>query len=406
MKISFKNNFTWNFFGNILYAATQWGILISLTRLGNIEMVGIYSLALALTAPILMFTNLDLRIVQATETDENFKLSDFLTVRLLTNFLFIVLLILILILGNYSLFYTLAIILIAISKIIESWSDVIYGHFQRHERMDFIAKSQIYRGVGSLFVMVTTLFLTNSLLFSLIFMALCWLTIFILYDLRNVRGAERLKLSFSYKLSNIIKLALPLGIVALVISLNANIPRIVIERIMDVESLGYFTTIFYFVMIGEKVVRSLSQVALPRLSKLLSEQNKKKYWNVLLKVLSISILIGVLGIIVSFAVGEKILILVYGNNYEGYGVLLNIIMFYGLFNYINSTLLVGVNSMRLFSIQKYLSIFWLFAMILLCIPLINNFGLLGACISLVMYGLIRFITISILLLYGLKTKFI
>ena len=51
----------------MVYAACQWGAIVALARLGNAFMIGQFSLGLALATPVLMFTNLHLRAVQATD---------------------------------------------------------------------------------------------------------------------------------------------------------------------------------------------------------------------------------------------------------------------------------------------------------------------------------------------------
>lgn len=63
---SLKVNFSWTILGNSLYAFSQWYIVFILAKFGNPELVGIYSLGLAISAPILMLTGLQLRTVQAT----------------------------------------------------------------------------------------------------------------------------------------------------------------------------------------------------------------------------------------------------------------------------------------------------------------------------------------------------
>ncbi len=64
---SLRSNFVWTLSGNLVYAACQWGMLVVLARMGNAEMVGQFALALSIITPVLMFTNLQLRSVQATD---------------------------------------------------------------------------------------------------------------------------------------------------------------------------------------------------------------------------------------------------------------------------------------------------------------------------------------------------
>ena len=66
VRLSLRKNFTWTFAGNAIYAASQWGQLVVLAKLGTPETVGQIALALAICAPVIMFANLQLRSVQAT----------------------------------------------------------------------------------------------------------------------------------------------------------------------------------------------------------------------------------------------------------------------------------------------------------------------------------------------------
>src|SRR4051794_16358727 len=66
-RLSLRANFTWTFVGNVIYAACQWGMLVVLAKVARPETVGNFALALAVTAPVIMLTNLQLRAVQATD---------------------------------------------------------------------------------------------------------------------------------------------------------------------------------------------------------------------------------------------------------------------------------------------------------------------------------------------------
>ena len=83
-RLSLRKNFSWTLAGNIIYAACQWGMLIILAKLGSAEMVGQFALGLAITAPIIMFADLNLRHVQATDAQEEYHFRDYLGLRLIT----------------------------------------------------------------------------------------------------------------------------------------------------------------------------------------------------------------------------------------------------------------------------------------------------------------------------------
>src|SRR5277367_252419 len=75
--------FSWTLAGNAIYYACQWGMLSVLAKLGNAAVVGRFALGMAITAPVFMFTNLQLRGVQATDSRSEFEFADYFTLRCL-----------------------------------------------------------------------------------------------------------------------------------------------------------------------------------------------------------------------------------------------------------------------------------------------------------------------------------
>jgi O-antigen/teichoic acid export membrane protein len=85
--LSLRRNFSWTFIGNTVYAAAQWGMLVVLARLSSADVVGQFRLALGLTAPIILFTNLQLRGVQATDAKEQYTPQMYLALRIVMTLL-------------------------------------------------------------------------------------------------------------------------------------------------------------------------------------------------------------------------------------------------------------------------------------------------------------------------------
>ena len=77
-------NFLWVFVGNIVYAGCQWGMLTALAKLGPPDIVGRFSLASAIASPVILFLNLQLRVVQSSDACNKFSFEDYLGVRLFT----------------------------------------------------------------------------------------------------------------------------------------------------------------------------------------------------------------------------------------------------------------------------------------------------------------------------------
>src|ERR1039458_37013 len=87
--------------------------------------------------------------------------------------------------AKYHLGTALVIAAVGLAKCFESISDLLYGVFQRHERMDWIAKSMILKGPLSLAALGLAVYLSHSLLCGVLALALVWGLLLFGYDVRN-----------------------------------------------------------------------------------------------------------------------------------------------------------------------------------------------------------------------------
>ena len=204
-----------------------------LAKLGSPEWVGQFALGLALTAPVIMLTNLQLRAIQATDARREYRFGHYLALRLATTALS--LLVIAGIACGYRLETALVILAVGLAKAFESLSDVVYGLLQAHERMDRIAMSMMIKGPLSLVALGTMVYLTASIAWGALALAGVWGLLLIAYDIPN--GIRLLDQGDNFRpcwdlpaLVRLAWLALPLGIVMMLISLNANIPRYFIEH--------------------------------------------------------------------------------------------------------------------------------------------------------------------------------
>src|SRR6185437_12263412 len=143
---SLRTNFKWTFAGNVIYAACQWGMLSILAKAGSATIVGQFALGLAIAAPVFMFTNLQLRGVQATDARSEFEFCDYFTLRMLASTLGLLTVATIALSLHYDLTTRLVVMLVAAAKFVESLSDVVAGLLQKFEKLDQVAMSLMIRG--------------------------------------------------------------------------------------------------------------------------------------------------------------------------------------------------------------------------------------------------------------------
>ena len=185
--LSLRRNFVWNLLGNVVYAGAQWGLLVVLAKLTNPETVGRFALGLAVTTPIIVFSQLQLRGVQATDARSEYDFGHYLALRLATTAAALCVIAAVAGWGGYGRNAALVILAVGLSKAIESITDVVYGLLQRRERMDRIARSRIIKGILSLGVMGGVVWISGNLFFGVLALAATWGAVMATYDLRNAR---------------------------------------------------------------------------------------------------------------------------------------------------------------------------------------------------------------------------
>lgn len=391
--LSLRENFFWTFIGNAIYAGSQWGMLIILAKFGNPEMVGIFSLALAIVSPIIMLTNLELRGVQVTDTKNMYNFNDYLGLRITTSLIALLILLIVIAFSGYPLNTVIVIFIMFVAKVIESISDVTFGLLQKKEIMNRISLSMIFKGILSLILLAIMVMVTKSLIFGTFGLALSWLIILIFYDIRNIKIYESIKPIFNISiLINVAKLSLPLGIVVMMGSINTNLPRYFLEYYINEESLGYFAAMAYLLVAGNTVINALAQSATPRLAKYFSNGDKKKFATLLLKMTGIGLLIGIIGLFLSWKFGEEILTILYTAEFAKYSNVFVLIMIAGVINYSGSFLGYGMTAARYFKIQPFIGLLWVITSLISSIILIPSKGLFGASYVLIISSVVQLIT--------------
>ncbi|MFC1543944.1 lipopolysaccharide biosynthesis protein [Gemmatimonadota bacterium] len=394
--------------GNAVYAASQWGMLIILAKLGSAEMVGQFALGLAVTAPIFMFSNLQLRAVQATDSIHEYQFIDYFRLRIMTTILALAVIVTIA-LTAYHYETALLIVLIGTAKAFESLSDVVYGLLQQRERMDRIAKAYYIKGPTSFIAFTIGMIITDNVVGAVIGMLLVWGLVFFIFDLFSAhqmgerQSVIRSPLSIR-RLRQLSWMALPMGFVMMLISLNTNIPRIVIEHFLGEAQLGFFSAIAYMIIAGDIIVVALGQAAAPRLSLFYSSNRRSAYWRLLLRLILLAIGIGVVGLIIAHQASVPLLTLLYGQEYATHANLFFGIMVAASINYIVSVTRYAVIVARTLWLEFMVSIGSLLSMIISCYLLIPNMGLMGAVYALIITNMISLI-MKVLELFWIARKF-
>jgi len=394
--LTLRRNFSWTLLGNVVYAGCQWAMLVVLAKLGTPEMVGQFALALAVTAPVMLLSNLQLRAIQATDTKGEYQFADYLALRLITTVLALLVIVGVTLAGGYQGETAFVVIAIAIAKAIESISDIFYGFLQQQERMDRIAMSMMGKGVLSIAVLSTVVYLTRSLAWSVMGLVAAWAIIMVWYDIpsfyvlqgtleKNSLNRPSL-LSFKGRAKTLLRLswvALPLGFVMMLISLNANLPRYFIEHYSGQRELGIFAAMAYLQVVGTTVISALGQSASPRLAKEAASGKQLGFRRILLKLVGIAFVLGLFGMLVAVFAGHNVLSLLYSPEFAEHSNLLVRLMVAAALWYITSILGYAATAKRRIHKQSIVLLTTVLVSALSCYWFIPTAGLLGAANSMV-----------------------
>jgi O-antigen/teichoic acid export membrane protein len=384
--LSLQQNFAWTTVGNACYSACQWAIVCLLAKLGSPEMVGQYALGLAVTTPVLMLGQLNLRAVLATDVEERHTVRDYCGLRLTVTAVSLLAIAAITYLANYPLELGLIIIAVGVAQSIEGISDIYYGVLQSRERMERIAASMIARGLLSVTAIGLGLYFTGSVLYATLALIAARSLVLLLYDssyaLADLEAAafhaRRNLGDLARNQLHIFWIALPLGIVLMLGALSAGTPRYFIEHHFGSRELGIFSAIASLLNIVKTFVNALGQAALPRLARLFAARDLHRFTALAARLIAIGAALGITGAMFSMVFGKGVLRLVYKTEYAAYSSILVVLMIAGTFDNVASLMGYSMTAARSFRSQIPLLIAVTGATALASFILIPAHGLMGA----------------------------
>jgi O-antigen/teichoic acid export membrane protein len=386
---SLRRNFSWTFLGNAVYAACLWGILAVLTKMGTPDIVGRFALGSAIATPVVMFANLQFRVVLATDAKQTYEFRDYLGVRVLFLPAAFLVVLVIAVLG-YNREQALVIGVFGLVRCVEAFSDLFYGFAQKNERMDLVARSLFIRGLSALAIFGGVFWLTGDLALSLAANAGVWLLTVAFFDWPHLASLIRQAGETTWKprwnrktVRDLIWLAAPLGVVMMLITLRNTIPRTFLEKAFGEDQLGVFAAMAYLVIAGSTVIMALSQSSVARLARYFAEGRREAFRSTIVKLLGIGALIGLGGILLAAVFGEFILGILYSSEYAQHNQVFVVIMIGGALMYLGNLLGAPVSAMRQFRIQLWVYLVNVVLMVTLCWLLIPRHGMMGTAIVMV-----------------------
>ncbi len=399
--LSLRANFSWTFTGNVLYAGTQWGLLILLTKLFEPELFGRYALAFSIVEPIFTASALKLRAVQVSAVEDEASFADYLLLRLATNLLALLSLVLLVALRLIpSHLFSLTLVL-GCNQATGLVKDLYQGVMQKRERMDLVSISMILQGGASVAAATVMAFFTHNILLVVLGMLTARFFVLLIYDIPRARAlvadseplvtrpAIRRAMSL-WPLFRLARTAFPLGIVTLFLALYSNTPQYFLAKFSGEAAVGYFAALAALMSLHNLVIVALGQSAVRRLA-LYYAKDREGYIRLLGRLVAIGAAIGTAGVVIAMAFGRPLLTILFRQDYASFVDVFVWLMVARLVLNAQDFIGRGLNAARMFRVQVWiygLMVVSLFVSAWLLIPTWSGVGaawamVISACVTLI-----------------------
>lgn len=320
---SLRAGVLWAGTGHAIYLACQYGMLMAIAKLGTQADVGMFVLALAVTAPVIIMSQMQLRQLHVTDGPGEAAFGDYLTLRLVTTALALLAVAVVVLVAGYDRRMVAVTAAIALAKGFESVSDIAHGTLQREERMDVVARSLALKGICSLAVLVAVLAVARDLTIAVAAMAAVWGLVMIGYDLPAARRSSsnpdtRLvwRPAFARRL---LRNGLPLAVTSGLVSLSGNLPRYFLDSFGGKDAVALFAVAATPLTVLGLANMAVSQATLPRAAQYFQTGCNSALVKLSGSIVALQVCAAALVAIVFALAGEWIMVLLFAREYASAG---------------------------------------------------------------------------------------
>ncbi|MFQ3726951.1 oligosaccharide flippase family protein [Staphylococcus equorum] len=390
MKKSWKVNVLFNILTTILTTLLQIIIIILLSKYVGTNSVGLLTLGLAITAPILLLSRFNLRAAYSSDFNNEFDFNKYHTLRIISTIGYMGLSCLIIQFFNLNIAENIFLLLIILWKALETISDIIYAHFQKAQNMITIFYISLWKTIISIIVFIVSIYFFNNVIIPFITIIIIHFVFLILEYKKLIENID-VKLSMDFNIKNILVLTLPLGIAHFLTSMNVNVPRYILQFMGNTRELGVYGSLFYLITAGSYIILSINNAVLPRQAKIRYEKGFNELLKIKRKLDSIILLLMIPVIIICIFFGDIIIKLIFNDYIANYKMEFVIITFIALIKYLNINLENIYLTYHMYNLQLKFNIIYLILVTISSLVLVYYESILGATLSVLITELIMYV---------------
>ncbi|BDC49331.1 hypothetical protein F183_A16470 [Bryobacterales bacterium F-183] len=373
---------------NLIYAIAQWIPVAIFARLGSAEELALYTLALSVPAPLLMFAQMNLRNVLASDVRNSVPFTVYRNIRVIAMVAGI---------AAVGLFSRNAVVTLGACVLALEWiGDIYQGQFQRQNEPRRAAYSVLLRGLLPVIALCVVLAAgfgaAAALLSNIATRLLVWLTV----ERGAVTDTENDQRSGNAWME-VLRTAWPLGVVMMIGSVSSNMPRYFAEYHIGHAGLAAFAVVWALAALGNLLTNSVGQAFMSPLAKVAADYDAAGFTRLSLYMTGAGLLLGVVAVLCGQFLGAWVLGLLYGAKYVQYQPLLVAILGAAGFGYAASLLGTAITAARCFREQVPVQIAAVIAGFVAGMAAIPAMGLSGLAVSIAAANLTQLIGEGIVL---------
>ena len=375
--------------GNIMYFIALWLLMVISTKFMGYEAAGAITLAMTVGNMIATVQFYGVRSFQSSDIMFQYTPNDYIYARVITVVIGLLICVSFCFWMDYPSNLSLTIFLFMIIKSSESFSDALFGDFQRLGRLEIAGYSMFLRGIVITLFFVLSLCFFNKLNTALLLTSIGAVLILLLFDIpfhnSIIRGIKRIN---QRKSVGVLKICFPLFLSGIIVPIIVAFPRIILEHFYGVELLGFYGNVSTPALLLTTVAPTVLTVLLPdygRLFNLRDYGKIRKIWG--LSVIG-TLVAGFICLICLFIFGRPVMAFIYTDQilpYVRYLYLILLAMVLNTLTICNNTVLVAI---RKNSVIIMTSIIALVICLVISFPLVRDYCINGAiAVLIITYGL-------------------
>ncbi len=377
-------NFSIFALSNFIYSFSQWVILILVLKFIGIESMGLYSLGLAISAPVVLITSYGSNVLLIT--DNKYSFSNYFYSKISTQSIIYILILVFLCVAYLNDLYSFLIVsMVIFLKFTNSLIDLYFIKLISEKKHTAIS---MYKFSISFFYLIFNVFciiILNSLVISILLTILINFIIIIFFVLKHVTN---MRLS-AKELKNLIILGAPISFTLFLSSLNTNIPKYGLEIFTNSFYVGVFTSLLFFYSVGNQVFFSINSFILPFVRDSLDNSNKIKI--LFKKIMFVPILFLLPFLLIFLFWGDEIIILIFNEDLLEYKTEMIAIILSSVLIYYSILFDIFINIYKKYKFNSISQLISAITVLLCSLFLISSWGISGAVVSFIVYCILLFV---------------